>query len=103
MKHSNKKLRLTEDKLKLVADVLKDDFSELDLTVGQHSICVICLSDNRIEYVNSFLIGSLKNSDFGLSRVIEDDLRSVTVRSYNRLRSDFNQIFQVVDTNSHTE
>ena len=26
----NKKLRLTEDKLKLVADVLKDDFSELD-------------------------------------------------------------------------
>ena len=40
----------------------------------------------------SVLIGSLKNSDFGLSRVIEDDLRSVTVRSYNRLRSDFNQI-----------
>ena len=42
MKHSNKKLRLTEDKLKVVADVLKDDFSELDLTVGQHSICVTC-------------------------------------------------------------
>ena len=42
MKHSNKKLSLTEDKLKLVADVLKDDFSELDLTVGQHSICVTC-------------------------------------------------------------
>ena len=40
MKHSNKKLRLTEDKMKLVADVLKDDFSELDLTVGQQSICV---------------------------------------------------------------
>ena len=40
MKHSNKKLCLTEDKLKVVADVLKDDFSELDLMVGQHSICV---------------------------------------------------------------
>ena len=40
MNHSNKKLRLTEGKLKLAADVLKDDFSELDLTVGQHSICV---------------------------------------------------------------
>ena len=48
--------------------------------------------DNRIEYVTRVLIGSLKNSDFGLSKVIEDDLRSVTVRSYNRLRSDFNQI-----------
>ena len=42
MKHSTKKLRLTEDKLKLVAAVLKDDFSELDLTVSQHSICVTC-------------------------------------------------------------
>ena len=92
MKHSNKKLRLTEDKLKLVADVLKDDFSKLDLRVGQHSVSVTCLSDNRIEYVTSVLIGSLKNSHFGLSRVIEDDLRLVTVNSYNRLRSDFNQI-----------
>ena len=92
MKHSNKILCLTEDKLKLVADVLKDDFSELDLTVGQHSICVTYLSDNRIEYVTSVLIGSLKNSDFRLSRVIGDDLRSMTVNSYNRLRLDFNQI-----------
>ena len=38
------------------------------------------------------MIGSLKNSDFELSSVIEDDLRSVTVRSCNRLRADFNQI-----------
>ena len=42
MKYLNKKLSLTEDKLKLVADVLKDDFSDLDLTVGQYSICVTC-------------------------------------------------------------
>ena len=68
-KHSNKKLRLTEDKLKLVADVLKDDFSELDLTVDQHSICAVF--DNRIEYVTCVLTGSLKISDLGLSRSLK--------------------------------
>ena len=58
MKHTNKKLRLTEDKFKLVADVLKDDFSELDLTVGQHFVCVTCF--RRIEKVKSMVTESAK-------------------------------------------
>ena len=54
MKHTNKKTEANRGKLKLVADVLSDNFNELDLTVGQHSVCVTCFC--RVEKkVNSMV------------------------------------------------
>ena len=55
MKHTNKKLRLTDDKSKSISECLKDFSDLVDLSVD-HAVCITCF--RRVEKANSLVAES---------------------------------------------